>query len=165
MGFPHHLGITVLQSHACREGAEGLLLDCWFQATPAWKWKVTYIRTHTKNRNPYICFHNYCSCFDFAQEVVTSKKMFCKHLLAVRLCSISAWENLSIRYASDFELSVWLDSTLSESRRRMPWLQYNMTDSRLVSKETCWWGGFLQGLQIKKSSREHCIGRVDLEWP
>ena len=75
-----------------------------------------YVNSERKNKNPYICFHNYCSCFDFSQEVVGAKKMFCKHLLAVRFCSLSAWVNLSVRYATDYELSVWLASTLSESR-------------------------------------------------
>ena len=73
------------------------------------------VDSERKSRNPYICFHNYCSCFDFAREVLPGKKMFCKHMLAIRFSSALSWKDLTVRHASDFELGVWLNATFLEA--------------------------------------------------
>ena len=69
------------------------------------------VNSERKTKNPYICFHNYCSCFDFSREVMSGKKMFCKHMLAIRLSSALSWKDLTVRSASDLELGVWLNAT------------------------------------------------------
>ena len=73
------------------------------------------VNSERKTRNPYICFHNYCSCFDFSREVMCGKKMFCKHMLAIRLASALSWKDLTVRSASDLELGVWLNATCLEA--------------------------------------------------
>ena len=73
------------------------------------------VNSERKMRNPYICFHNYCSCIDFAREVLCGKKMFCKHMLAIRFSSALSWKDLTVRHASDSDLGVWLHGIFLEA--------------------------------------------------
>ena len=71
-----------------------------------------YVKSERKTQNPYVCFENYCSCFDFSREVLTGRKLFCKHLLAIRFANAIAWKGLNVRKATDAEFGSWLTTTL-----------------------------------------------------
>ena len=73
------------------------------------------VQSERKSQNPYICFNSYCSCYDFSREVLTGKKLLCKHLLAVRLAGALEWKDLHIRKATDVEFGEWLSTTLLEA--------------------------------------------------
>ena len=70
------------------------------------------VKSERKTQNPYVCFENYCSCFDFSREVLPGRKLFCKHLLAIRFANALQWKDINIRKASDVELGAWLATTL-----------------------------------------------------
>ena len=71
-----------------------------------------YVKSERKTQNPYVCFENYCSCFDFSREVLKGRKLFCKHLLAIRFANATGWKDLNVRKATDEEFGSWLTTTL-----------------------------------------------------
>ena len=70
-----------------------------------------------------------CTCQSYLSGLTTGKSLYCKHLLAVRLCALQGWDTLNVRHVTPSQIGHWLSEALSS--KNYNWNNLNILPSML----------------------------------